>query len=551
LAAAARIGIVHRDLKPSNLLIDREGTLKIADFGLVGLAGETAVAPAELPYASPERVAGKPCDERSDLYSLGAIAHVLLTRQAPVWTSDGAIEPLRAHDRTLHADLEEAVMRCLRPEPEERWQTAQALVAALEELLLAGKVLRRRRWSWTIAAAAAAAGIAVGSLWSWRGQPAEPAPAPRAVAASAPEVASGTNAGTVAPAAPVAPTPPPSVPVIAEPPPPPIVEAPAPVIEAKAEPPPPAPAPPPVPEAAPTPPPVAVVEPAPAPVVATPVVERQVPKDDVPAAPAPVEAASAPITDAASATTITMVSGSDRIGRWADLRVLGVVQRFRWCPPGLFLMGSPDGERHRGRDEDIHQVTLTRGFWLADTECSQALWITVMGSSPSAVQELSHPVERISWDQTHVFMARLNRLCPGVAARLPTETEWEYACRAGGADTSALESTGWFERTSGGQTHAIAQLQPNAWGLFDLRGNVGEWCEDAYGPYPKPVVIDPPPPPGSAHVVRGGSCRDDASDCRPAHRSRLRQAAASEWVGFRLALGCGEKPPSLSSADAP
>jgi formylglycine-generating enzyme required for sulfatase activity len=249
-----------------------------------------------------------------------------------------------------------------------------------------------------------------------------------------------------------------------------------------------------------------------------------------------------PATDA---TTISLPTGSDAIGHWADLHVLGVIQRFRWCPPGVYLMGSPDAERHRNRDEDIHQVTLTRGFWIADTECSQALWITVMGSSPSAAQDLSHPVERVSWESTHVFVARLNRLCPGVGARLPSESEWEYACRAGGTDDSSLESTGWYDRTSGGQTHPIAQLQPNRWGLFDMRGNVAEWCEDAYGGYPKPVVVDPPPPPGATHVVRGGSCRDSSGDCRPAHRARLRQNGTSDWVGFRLALGCGEKPPAL------
>jgi formylglycine-generating enzyme required for sulfatase activity len=279
--------------------------------------------------------------------------------------------------------------------------------------------------------------------------------------------------------------------------------------------------------------------------------------DAAPAAPAsgPEQPSDAPAPDAPSdepiaSTRVALASGTDDIGRWADLRVLGITQRFRWCPPGTFLMGSPDGEHRRGRDEDIHQVTLTKGFWIADTECSQALWITVMGSSPSAVQDLSHPVERVAWDQCHVFLARLDRLCPGIAARLPSESEWEYACRAGGADSTPIESSAWFSRTSGGQTHPIAQLQPNTWGLFDMRGNVAEWCEDGYAPYPKPVVVDPAPQPGNARAVRGGSCRDDATACRPAHRGHQRQQAVSDQVGLRLALGCGDRLPTLGARPA-
>jgi formylglycine-generating enzyme required for sulfatase activity len=214
--------------------------------------------------------------------------------------------------------------------------------------------------------------------------------------------------------------------------------------------------------------------------------------------------------------------------------VLGVVQRFRWCPPGSYLMGSRDDERRRGRDEDIHLVTFTRGFWIADTECSQALWVSVMGTSPSAVQGLEYPVERVSWEQTHDFVAQLEHQCPGLIARLPTESEWEYACRAG-VEQDDLDGAAWSERTSGGHSHPLAELKPNAWGLFDMRGNLAEWCEDGYGPYPKPVVVDPGPGLGTAHVIRGGSYHDDGAGCRIARRAHARPQWLSETVGFRLA----------------
>ncbi len=236
--------------------------------------------------------------------------------------------------------------------------------------------------------------------------------------------------------------------------------------------------------------------------------------------------------------TRTQIPGKkrDAFGRYSDVSVLGLVQRFRYCAGGRFLMGSPDSETGRADDEDIHQVTLTRGFWIADSECTQALWNCVMGYDPSSQQDMAHPVEQVSWDGVQEFLHKLTALT-GLEARLPSETEWEYACRAGSDEAfgAPIEESGWFDRTAGRKTHPVKLLKPNAWGLFDCHGNVAEWCQDSYGAYPKPVIVDPPITLGGAPNIRGGSFRDRAHECRSAHRDHARTRAQNDHLGFRLA----------------
>ena len=124
--------------------------------------------------------------------------------------------------------------------------------------------------------------------------------------------------------------------------------------------------------------------------------------------------------------------GEDGFGLFMVLEVKGVQQRFRWLLPGTFLMGSPEGEPERWNGETLHRVTLSQGFWLADTACTQALWQAVTGENPSSFNEDgNNPVENVSWHDAQAFNLKLNSLFPELAARLPTEAEWEYACRAG------------------------------------------------------------------------------------------------------------------------
>ena len=186
-----------------------------------------------------------------------------------------------------------------------------------------------------------------------------------------------------------------------------------------------------------------------------------------------------------------------------------------WCPPGQFMMGSPVGEEGRDDDEAQHAVTLTRGFWISCTTTIQAQYESIMGCNPSVFKGLDRPVEMVAWYDAVRYCVELtakhranNTIEKGWEWRLPTEAEWEYAARAGatGASHGDLDATAWHEGNSGGQTRAVKQKFPNAWGLYDMLGNVWEWCSDWYGDYPTESIEDPSgPSSGSEPVNSGGS----------------------------------------------
>jgi formylglycine-generating enzyme required for sulfatase activity len=204
-------------------------------------------------------------------------------------------------------------------------------------------------------------------------------------------------------------------------------------------------------------------------------------------------------------------------------------------PSGQFQMGSPVGE---GEDDERPRrlVTITKPFYMAVTETTQGQWESVMQSNPSEFRGVNRPVEMVSWDDAVGF-------CEKIGARLPTEAEWEYACRAGsegsycfGSGDSRLGSYAWYKANSGGETHDVAGKRPNEWGLYDMHGNVWEWCQDGYGNYPSHAQADPLVAGGAHRVFRGGSWFSDASYCRSAYRYWPVPGFRDFNLGFRVVL---------------
>jgi formylglycine-generating enzyme required for sulfatase activity len=274
-------------------------------------------------------------------------------------------------------------------------------------------------------------------------------------------------------------------------------------------------------------------------------------------------------------------AGRDVIGEWAEISIPRgrggpVIQRLRWIPPGRFQMGSPDDEPGRYDEEGPqHEVVITQGYWLFDTPCTQALWEAVMGDNPSELKSPERPVEQVSWEDVQQrFLPALNERFPGFV--LPSEAQWEYACRAGTEtalytgpieilgenNAPALDPIAWYGGNSGvdfdlkegwdssgwpemqypnpqSGTHPVARKQPNPWGLFDMLGNVWEWCEDTWHDSYKGGPADgsawETDKPGAARVVRGGSWNYVARYCRCAFRGRVAPVLRLNHIGFRCA----------------
>jgi formylglycine-generating enzyme required for sulfatase activity len=222
--------------------------------------------------------------------------------------------------------------------------------------------------------------------------------------------------------------------------------------------------------------------------------------------------------------------------------------KFRLIEPGTFMMGSPESEAGRGSNERQHQVTLTQPFYMGIYPVTQSEYQQIMGSNPSRFKGERHPVEKVSWEDATEFIKKLNGLLEERTAgrfyRLPTESEWEYACRAGsstayccGDGEARLGEYAWYYGNSGRKTHPVGQKAANAWGFYDMHGNVWEWCSDWYGDYPSGSVMDPTgASTGSFRVYRGGCWYFVAAYCRSAFRNGLGPSFRYDFLGFRLAL---------------
>jgi formylglycine-generating enzyme required for sulfatase activity len=263
----------------------------------------------------------------------------------------------------------------------------------------------------------------------------------------------------------------------------------------------------------------------------------------------------------------------DEYGMRADLDLLTApyakaMQSFRWIEPGSFLMGSPDNEPERFLSEGPqHEVTISRGYWLADTACTQALWQAVMGDNPSRFKydrDQQKPVETVSWYNVQKFLRRLQSVLPGCQVDLPSEAEWEYACRAGTITsfsfgphnyTSQLNSFGFgYNGEFWLKTVAVKSFPANPWGLYEMHGNVDEWCKDGHRTYDQQAQVDPLGPITGDEVpraVRGGSWSSSAESSRSAIRFATHPGDVKDDLGFRFCLRSIESGQGIGPAGSP
>lgn len=245
------------------------------------------------------------------------------------------------------------------------------------------------------------------------------------------------------------------------------------------------------------------------------------------------------------------IAQSEDIDRQVVTNVIGM--KLALIPPGRFLMGSSATLLEADSDEQPqHRVTISEPFYIGVYEVTQHEFAEVMGSNPSVIaasDSSTHPVNNVNWRDSEEFCRQLT-LLDGHIYRLPTEAEWEYACRAGrgqkwscGDDQSELRRHGWYFETAEGKGHSVGLLKPNAFGLFDMHGNVAEWCQDWYDSeyYEESGNVDPPGPVSSdsdfrptTRVVRGGNWDNTATRCRSAFRGSNSPTVKSSRTGFRV-----------------
>ena len=222
-----------------------------------------------------------------------------------------------------------------------------------------------------------------------------------------------------------------------------------------------------------------------------------------------------------------------------------------YIPAGSFMMGSPVSEKGRYEDETQHRVQMTKGFFMGVTEVTRQQWQMIMGDTPAKSDPggANHPVDHVSWNECQQFIMALNKQEKSRRYRLPSEAEWEYACRAGSDSALTngdithmgcehdpnLNRVGWYCGNTEEMTQPVGKKEPNAWGLHDMHGNAWEWCQDWYEKYPEGQSLNPKgPPAGSSRVFRGGGWGLTARTCRSAFRDKYAPDLKCKLLGFRI-----------------
>lgn len=245
-------------------------------------------------------------------------------------------------------------------------------------------------------------------------------------------------------------------------------------------------------------------------------------------------------------------------------KIGGVFYPFRWCPPGTFAMGSPRSEPGRSDNEPLHKVTLTKGFWILETEVTQRMWTNLFDTNPSwfsntgtGAPRVKHvetgdlPVEQATWEEAVLFCQELQKVS-GWHVAIPTEAQWEYACRAGTETAYSFgveinpEDANYDDSEPGNiaqrrravrNPYPVAGFPPNPWGIHDMHGNVAEWCRDRYGEADEKPATDPTGPEvGNTRIFRGGAWFLDAACCRSAYRYGIDPDTRAYYLGFRIIL---------------
>ena len=245
------------------------------------------------------------------------------------------------------------------------------------------------------------------------------------------------------------------------------------------------------------------------------------------------------------------LAGGNIFSQEKSIMLPGEVQlEFVYIPPGKFLMGSDTKELERHGDEGpVRHVVISKGFYISKYEITQEQWLAVMNHNPSVMNDKNswkrHPVDNVSWNDCNAFISKINELGLGIF-RMPTEAEWEYACRAGttsryywGEDPgdTHVHEYAWAFSKAEGISHPAGLKKPNNWGLYDMSGNVWEWCSDWRGPYEADQLIDPTGPrDGKKKIYRGGSWFNKPSTLRSANRNGHEPDMSGTNAGLRLVL---------------